>query len=167
MSRITNPLKWALLRFVMWPWSSTTRRERIHRQALSLTPVDGVSLEGFWTVMSDEEGGGPLASGARLMQHGVSVEGWLQGKFAAAHPLTIRGIVLGRRLIATWSRPHAVHRGSGVLQLTISDDRQSLEGAGTWFSEGGVEPTRATLRWTRSGTSLDVSSDLKSDRSWR
>jgi hypothetical protein len=135
----------------MWHWSSTSRRERIDREALSLTPSDGVSLDGFWTI-TENTGNGPVSSGARLKQHGVSVEGWMQCKLAAAHPISIRGIVLGRRFIATWSRPHTVHMGSGVLQLTISEDGQSLEGAGTWFSPDGAEPTRPTLRWMRTAT---------------
>jgi hypothetical protein len=118
---------------------------------MSLTPSDGVSLDGFWTV-TEETANGPVSAGARLAQHGVSVEGSVQCKFAAAHPILIRGIVLGRRLIATWSRPHAAHMGSGVLQLTISDDGQSIDGDGTWFSWDGTEPARPTPRWRRTST---------------
>ena len=134
----------------MWAWFRTSQRQGIERQALALTPSPGISLAGFWTI-TEHTDKGPVSSGARLDQHGVTVEGWMQCKFAAAHPLSIRGILLGRQLTATWSRPHPGEIGSGVLQLTVSDDGQSLEGTGTWFSPG-AGPTTHALRWTRTAS---------------
>jgi hypothetical protein len=81
----------------------------------------------------------------------VAVEGWMQCKFAAAHPIAIRGIVLDGQLIATWSRPHEVGVGSGVLRLVISDSGRHLEGVGTGFAAESALPQEHRLRWDRVG----------------
>jgi len=38
----------------MWPASLTSRRARIERQALKLTPFGGATFAGFWMITADD-----------------------------------------------------------------------------------------------------------------
>src|SRR4051794_9291722 len=117
---------------LMWPWGTASRALKLQHRALSLTPTGGIRLEGFWTI-SEETSNGPVLSTARLVQHGASVEGWMQCKLAAAHPIAIRGVVSDGTLIGTWARPYDAWIGSGILRLAVIGEGL-MEGTGTWFS---------------------------------
>jgi hypothetical protein len=91
--------------------------------------VPHASLRGFARrLLDDNEGHGERAGclrRARLTQDGVSVEGSMQCKFAAAHPMSIRGLVLDGNL------------------SPLGEDGQSLEGAGRWYSADGSAESEA------------------------
>jgi hypothetical protein len=118
-------------------------------QALSQTPCER-RIDGFWRI-TDQTDKGPIISSCRIRQSGVVVEGLLQGKFAAAAPLIIRGIISDSHVLATWHRPGNKYSGSGVLRLTIDAADQVMHGDGTWYSTE-AQPGQHQLRWERVAT---------------
>ena len=94
--------------------------------ALLATPCD-FDLSGHWRAYYPAPSGEVL-SGVQLEQYGAAIFGRMQCKFAAATPLSIRGILLGERLVANYWRPDQQAMGSGILDLFF--DRQSLHTAG-------------------------------------
>lgn len=127
------------------------RKQHLELRALDATPSGGVDLSGYWTAFCQQEQG-EVTSYVRLEQHGTAVFGSMQCKFAAAHPLEIRGILLGDRLVANYWRPHESLMGSGMLDLRLADGGRELHGTGSWYNaETGAEQTTA-FRFKRNAT---------------
>ena len=106
----------------MW-WKR--KSEQLEFRALAATPNNGVDLSGHWTAYVQTRTSDVLWS-VQLEQHGTAVYGWMQCKLAALHPLQIRGILVGTRLIANYWRPHKSHMGSGVIDLELTTQINGL-----------------------------------------
>jgi hypothetical protein len=137
-------------------WLRLRRQRKMHElelDALSATPADGDrDVSGFWTAYQPTDMG-DVVSRVRLSQHGKTVRGWMQCKFAAAHPLEIRGILTGDRLIASYWRPDRYMMGSGVLSLTLEPEGNVLTGHATWNSAGkAIQEEHSDVRLERCAT---------------
>ena len=132
----------------MW-WKR--KSEQLEFQALAATPNNDVDLSGHWAAYQKTEKGDVLV-GVQLEQHGTAVYGWMQCKFAAAHPLQIRGIVIGNRLIANYWRPHKDGMGSGVIDLTLKSGGQLLVGSASWYNAEDSNEETYDFRWQRTAT---------------
>lgn len=127
------------------------KRKHLELRALDATPEGAVDLSGFWTAFCPQDQG-EVISYVRLEQHGTAVFGSMQCKFATTHPLEIRRILLGDRLVANYWRPHESLMGSGMLDLRLSAGGRELHGTGSWYNaETGAEQT-TTFRFKRSAT---------------
>lgn len=127
------------------------RNKHLELRALDATPSGGVDLSGCWTAFCQQEQG-EVISYVRLEQHGTAVFGSMQCKFAAAHPLEIRGILLGDRLVANYWRPHESLMGSGLLDLRLADGRRELHGRGSWYNAETGAQEMMTFRLQKNAT---------------
>ena len=140
----------ATVLLVVWQRLYCQRRsQRLDFDAISLTPTGGVDLTGHWRAWQELETGYFLW-GVTLNQYGRTVTGWMQCKFAAAHALSIRGIVMDGRLIATWWRPHKHLIGSGIIDLVVQPDANSMIGTIKWYNAGDENEHVVKWRWERS-----------------
>lgn len=111
-------------------WRRSTKQD-LDFQALLATPCD-FDLSGHWRAYYPTPNGEVL-SGVQLEQYGAAIFGRMQCKFAAAAPLSIRGILLGVRLVANYWRPSRPGMGSGIFDLTLTTDGDmQLRGTSTW-----------------------------------
>jgi len=126
-----------------------TQAQLVNKSALDLTPNGGVNLSGRW-IAYWQPGDGEVVSEVQVQQHGTAVFGTMQCKFAAAHPITIRGILLGKRLLANYWRPHEEGMGSGVLDLRLTEDGRRLDGIGSWHDAEAGSHESLLFRWEKS-----------------
>jgi len=128
----------------MWLWQ---QKPNLEAAALAATPC-GIDLSGLWTAFCASSTGEVLF-GVRIEQYGTAIFGHMQCKFASAAPFVIRGIVLKEGLIANYWRPDKYLLGSGMLEMAIASDAETIQGTSTWYSVGGGHPSIDQWRWQR------------------
>jgi hypothetical protein len=113
----------------MWLWK---KKKNLAHAALVATPCD-IDLSGHWLAWDVTNAANRVLFGVSVQQYGTAVFARMQCKFALAAPLTIRGIVCDRRLIANFWRPDDYLMGSGMLDLVVEPKSESIEGTSEWY----------------------------------
>jgi len=123
------------------------KKKNLDHAALAATPCDA-DLSGHWLAWDVTNAASRVLSGVNLEQHGTAVLGRMQCKFAAA-PLTIRGIVCDQRLIANFWRPDDYLMGSGMFDLVVDPESETIEGTSKWYNTETGECYEQNWQWER------------------
>ncbi|WP_145290075.1 hypothetical protein [Rosistilla oblonga] len=124
------------------------RKAKLESDALALTPSE-IDVSGRWFAefeLHDQR----LVGLVTLSQTGTSVDGTWQFKLASLHPIHIRGVLDGNRLIANQFRPHKHGLGSGMLDATLDSQINEMVGVATWYDVRDRDGLHFDFRLARS-----------------